>query len=113
MINIENSFTHHPPHGTQERRYKSIRAAAKVFAEVVVELCPSSAEKTLAIRRIQEAGMWANCSIACNEDDAQAMGATPLGERKEVPPDEDAGQVQDPAAKPARKKAAQPSRSKK
>lgn len=64
---LDNLFTHHPPVGDQVERYETIRAAAKMFAEVLVELVPPSAERTTAIRKIQEATMWANAGIACNE----------------------------------------------
>jgi hypothetical protein len=66
-LDLERIFTYHPPKPTQRGRYEVLRAAAKDFAEIIAELTPASAEQTLAIRRVQEAVMWANASIAINE----------------------------------------------
>ena len=61
------AFQYHAPFGDQPKRYKTIRDYMAVVAEVVLELCPHSAERTLAIRKLQEATMWANASNAINE----------------------------------------------
>jgi len=63
---LNNWFSYHPPVGDQAQRYEQIRAAGKVFAEKLVELCPPSADRTAAIRKIREAVYSANASIACN-----------------------------------------------
>jgi len=67
MINIANTFTYYEPKGDQSERYTSIRAGARELATLIEDLCPKSAERTLALRRLQEAMMWANASIAINE----------------------------------------------
>ncbi len=64
---LDNLFTHHVPFDDQGERYTKMRAAAKVFAAVVVELAPSSSERSTAIRKLREVMMWANAAIACNE----------------------------------------------
>lgn len=64
---IENIFTHHAPKGDQVERYVALRSAAKMYALLVNELCPESREKSLAITKIQESVMCANCAIAINE----------------------------------------------
>lgn len=64
---IDNIFTYHTPFGTQQVRYVKLRNSAKATALDVLELCPPSAERTLALRKIEEAVMWANASIARNE----------------------------------------------
>lgn len=64
---IENIFTYHPPTQEQAMRYTELRRCARVFAGEINKLCPESAEKTLAIRRLQESVMYANASIAINE----------------------------------------------
>jgi len=64
---IDNLFTYHPPKGDQTERYESIRENAKKFAKHIDDTCPDSAEKTIAIRRLQECVMHANSSIAINE----------------------------------------------
>jgi hypothetical protein len=64
---IDNTFTYHPPFGNQTQRYEVLRAAGKVLAMEVQRACPESREKSLALTQIQQAIMWANASIACNE----------------------------------------------
>jgi len=62
---LDNWFTYHSPAGDQIARYAAIREAAIAFAVVVVENCVSSADRTSALRKIREATMTANASIAC------------------------------------------------
>ena len=62
---LENWFTHHPPTHSQVPQFGAIRAAALAFARVVVEHTPASADQTAALRKIREAVMTANASIAC------------------------------------------------
>lgn len=63
---LENWFTHHPPqNATEITAYEKIRDAAKQFAQVVLEHTPSCPDQTVAIRKIREAVMVANSSIAC------------------------------------------------
>lgn len=65
---IDNMFTYHRPEGDQAERYDKITEAARQFAHTINNLCPESAEKTKAIRKVQAARMWANASIAINEN---------------------------------------------
>lgn len=64
---IDNWFTHHAPVGNQGERYSAIRKAGGEFARTILELCPPSADRTVAIRMVREATFTANASIACNE----------------------------------------------
>jgi hypothetical protein len=80
---IENIFVYHAPFGNQASRYEDIRAMAKNFSHTVNQQCPPSAEKTLAIRAIQQAAMWANASIAVNEK-PPAVDDTGLGGQKQA-----------------------------
>ncbi|WP_223823529.1 hypothetical protein [Rummeliibacillus sp. TYF-LIM-RU47] len=65
--NLENSFTYHAPKSDQPQRYEAIRNKAKELAHMFDELCPDSREKTIAQENLEQAIMWANKSIACNE----------------------------------------------
>lgn len=67
MDNIDNWFTYHPPKGDQQERYVKIREAAKHLATTIVECTPPSADQSAAIRKVREAVMTANASIACGE----------------------------------------------
>lgn len=64
---LENAFMYHAPQPAQVGRYEQIRAAGAVLAGVIVASSPESAEQTLALRKVQEAVMWGNASIAINE----------------------------------------------
>lgn len=59
--------TYHPPFGDQAQRYEQIRAQARHFAEMVVELTPVSRNQSLALTAIEEAVFHANAAIARNE----------------------------------------------
>lgn len=65
---LEKRFTYHAPKDGQPERYTQIRAKAKELAELVVELAPSSRERSLALTKIEEAVMWANAAIAREEN---------------------------------------------
>ena len=67
IIDIDNIFTYHPPKNDQPERYEILRNEAKKLAHLINDKCPDSAEKTIAIRKLQECIMNANASIAINE----------------------------------------------
>lgn len=69
-IDLDNLFRYHRPTEEQAARYARINAAAKNFAQVVLDCTPASADQSAAIRQIREARMTANAAIACNERDA-------------------------------------------
>lgn len=62
---LEELFTYHPPAPGDKERYERITAAARAFAEVILEECPPSADRSAAIRKVREARMTANAAIAC------------------------------------------------
>lgn len=64
---LDNSFTYHPPKPDQIPRYEALRNKARELAIEFMELVPTSREKSLAITKLEEAVMWANKGIACNE----------------------------------------------
>ena len=64
---VENLFSYHTPKANQIPRYNRIREKAKKLAFFIIENTPSSAEQTLAIRKLHESTMQANAAIACNE----------------------------------------------
>lgn len=67
LIKIHNSFTYHPPNEEQGRRYESLRHQAGVLAVAILTHTPQSREQALAITNLEQAIMWANKAIACNE----------------------------------------------
>ena len=63
---VDNWFTFHPASTEQAQKYEAIRESAREFARVICLLCPGSADRTAALRKVREAVMTANASIACN-----------------------------------------------
>lgn len=61
---IEDIFSDHAPTPDQIPKYNAIREGAKVFAQIVMDNTPGSADQTVAIRKVREAAMIANASIA-------------------------------------------------
>ena len=64
---LESSFTYHAPKEGQSQKYQQLRDAAKELAFLIVDSCPDSRERALAITKLEESVMWANASIARNE----------------------------------------------
>ena len=64
---LDNIFKYHPPKEGQGERYEELRSKAKEFALLINQMCPESREKSLAITNLQQTVMWANASIAINE----------------------------------------------
>lgn len=60
-------FTYHVVKNDQGERYTSLRIEARELAELVLEHCPSSRERSLALTKLEEAIFWANASIVRNE----------------------------------------------
>jgi hypothetical protein len=68
-IQIDNLFSYHKPLPGQPERYEMIRRGAKELAKLIQNECPDSHEKSLAITNLQQTVMWANASIAINEEE--------------------------------------------
>ncbi len=64
---IENNFTYHPPKEGQQEKYVALRSKAKDLAYLIMDKCPESREKSLAMTHLEEVIFWANASIARNE----------------------------------------------
>lgn len=55
------------PKDDQPARYVTIREAARMLATTIIECCPQSRERSVALTHLETASMWANASIARNE----------------------------------------------
>ena len=62
---IQHWFTYHPPIEGDVLKYKAIREFGLALARCIDDLCPNSADKSAAIRKVREAVMTANAAIAC------------------------------------------------
>lgn len=67
LAELDNIFTYHAPHGTQTMRYEHLRTMAKMFSRSILNNCPPSRERSLALTSVQQTVMWANAGIAINE----------------------------------------------
>lgn len=63
-FDLDHLFQYHRPIESKQRQYEAIRAAAKEFAQVIVNNSPASADQSVAIRNIREAVMNANAAVA-------------------------------------------------
>ena len=63
---IIKNFSYHAPKEGQPKMYEAIRNKALLLAAYIIEYCPDSREKSLAMTKLEEAVMWANASIARN-----------------------------------------------
>jgi len=61
---LDDLFTFHPPTPEQVEAYQGIRQMARVLAGTIWSLCPPGPDRTAAIRKVREAVMTANASIA-------------------------------------------------
>jgi hypothetical protein len=64
---LDKRFTYHSPKTDQPERYVLIRNTAKSFGLLIIDKCPKSRERSLALTKLEEAVMWANAGIARNE----------------------------------------------
>lgn len=64
MDALENLFTYHAPTEHQVEAYNAIRLQGLALARTIERTCPPSPDRTDAIRKVREAVMTANASIA-------------------------------------------------
>ena len=62
---LNNWFTYHSPGPEELPKYQAIREAGLNLAKVIVDNSPASADQSAAVRKVREAVMTANASIAC------------------------------------------------
>jgi hypothetical protein len=62
---VDNWFMSHALTADEAAKCGAVREAGKRLAEVIFAACPPSADRTAAVRKVREAVMTANASIAC------------------------------------------------
>lgn len=65
---VERNFTYHPPKKENIHKFESLRNMGKITAEAILKYTPCCPEQTLAIRKVEEAIMWANAALARNQE---------------------------------------------
>ena len=63
-VDFDHVFAYHQPTADQVVSYAELRQKGKELAQLIEKLCPASADRTVAIRKIREALMVANAAIA-------------------------------------------------
>jgi len=61
---VIHAFTYHPPTGDQPLFYEGVRGHARALALFVFDFLPETPERTIALRKIQDAVMAANLACA-------------------------------------------------
>lgn len=64
IADLDYAYSYHEATPEQREQYKAINQGAKAFEKVVLENCPTSADRTFACRQIRDARMTANRSVA-------------------------------------------------
>lgn len=67
QADLENRFKHHAPDQGRIMKHEIVRDLCLRLAEVLVDVCPDTRERALAIRKVEEAKGWANAAIARSE----------------------------------------------
>lgn len=60
---VHNALEYHAPTPEQVEKISAVREALSAALLVIQNVVPGCAEQTLAIRKVEEAGMWANKAI--------------------------------------------------
>jgi hypothetical protein len=60
---LETIFACQSPTAGQEQLHLAIREAAKAYTKVILDCCPPSRERSLALTAVQESVMWANACV--------------------------------------------------
>jgi hypothetical protein len=63
-FDLDHLFSYHSPDPVDLNAYRMVRAAAKHFAWVILTTTSPGADQSAAIRKVREAVMTANASIA-------------------------------------------------
>lgn len=61
---LDDLFTYHSPDADQIPKYAAIREMAREMAQVIHDSCPASADRTAAMRQLQDTVMTANRAVA-------------------------------------------------
>ena len=66
---LHHNLTNHPPVGGHViEAFEEVRAFAMAIGEVILEVCPPSRERSLALTNLEQTVMWAMASIDRNQE---------------------------------------------
>lgn len=67
---LDWSLTNHPPvSDAVVVTFERIRQAAKALGAEILNECPESRERSLAITKLEETVMWAVKAVACHQEE--------------------------------------------
>jgi hypothetical protein len=75
LSDLHSRFTYHAPNDDAAPRYLRLRHEFFRLATMIDALTPVSREQSLAITALEEAMMWANASIARNQETLPPLDA--------------------------------------
>jgi hypothetical protein len=64
---IDKLFTYHTPTNESVGKLVDVREAARVFAKVIEQAVPDSADKTASFRKLRDCVMTCNAAIVLNQ----------------------------------------------
>ena len=68
VLELKNRFSYHPPKSQEvAQSHEFIREMCLELAKSISAVVPPGREQALALTAVQEAMMWANAGIACNQ----------------------------------------------
>lgn len=64
---LENNFSYHAPKSDEQKGlYEEIRGCCKHLAAYLLDNCPESRERSVALTKLEEVMFWANAAVARN-----------------------------------------------
>jgi hypothetical protein len=66
---VKHPFEYQKPTEQQVEQIKVVWEACKALHDVLMEALPHCRERSLAITKLQEVSMWANCGIVMQEEE--------------------------------------------
>jgi hypothetical protein len=66
--NVDQAFRYSPPDAVRAVKHEAVNDHTIKLAKIYFDNCPASPELTLAVRKLQEARMWANAALATNPE---------------------------------------------
>lgn len=66
-LDLDKIYTYHAPKPGQPEKYQALRNKAKELAQLIVDSCPESRERSVALTNLETTIFWVNAGIARNE----------------------------------------------
>lgn len=66
-LDLDKIYTYHAPKPGQPEKYQALRNKAKELAQLIIDSCPDSRERSVALTNLETTIFWVNAGIARNE----------------------------------------------